>query len=154
MEISTFSPQAVSIAVARTTAIIILVIFIFVLLSFLLGRSTGEGHELRSLVYSHNVNATAVSRLKINGIDLSTNDDTVVGDEDNVVGVADGLNTCNKTLFLADKPEYRNVGLRWARLRFTTESPEECVAVFRRYLEQGDYMPQDYTRGLFYRGVE
>ena len=60
----------------------------------------------------------------------------------------------SKTLFLADKPEYRSVGLRWARLRFTTESPEECVAVFRRYLEQGDYMPQDYTRGLFYRGVE
>ena len=60
----------------------------------------------------------------------------------------------SKTLFLADKPEYRSVGLRWARLRFTTESPEECVAVFRRYLEQNNYTPEDYTRGLFYRGVE
>ena len=60
----------------------------------------------------------------------------------------------SKTLFLADKPEYRSVGLRWARLRFTTESPDECVAVFRRYLEQNNYTPEDYTRGLFYRGVE
>ena len=60
----------------------------------------------------------------------------------------------SKTLFLADKPEYRSVGLRWARLRFTAESPEECVAVFRRYLEQNNYTPEDYTRGLFYRGVE
>ena len=60
----------------------------------------------------------------------------------------------SKTLFLADKPEYRTAGLRWARLRFTTESPEECVTVLRRYLQQNDYTPDDYTRGLFYRGVE
>ena len=60
----------------------------------------------------------------------------------------------SKTLFLADKPEYRTAGLRWARLRFTTESPEECVTVLRRYLQENDYTPNDYTRGLFYRGVE
>ena len=60
----------------------------------------------------------------------------------------------SKTLFLADKPEYRNAGLRWARLRFTTESPEECVSVFRRYLGQNEETPADYTRGLFFRGVE
>ena len=60
----------------------------------------------------------------------------------------------SKTLFLADKPEFRTAGLRWARLRFTTESPEECVTVLRRYLQQNDYTPSDYTRGLFYRGVE
>ena len=60
----------------------------------------------------------------------------------------------SKTLFLADKPEFRTAGLRWARLRFTTESPQECVAVFRRYLGENDYTPEDYTRGLFYRGVE
>ena len=60
----------------------------------------------------------------------------------------------SKILFLADKPEYRTAGLRWARLRFTTETPEECVQIFRRYLGENDHTPQDYTRGLFYRGVE
>ena len=60
----------------------------------------------------------------------------------------------SKTLFLADKPEYRTSGARWARLRFTTETPEECVRIFRRYLGENDYTPEDYTRGLFYRGVE
>ena len=60
----------------------------------------------------------------------------------------------SKVLFLADKPEFSSAGLRWARLRFTTESPEECVTVFRRYLQHNDYTPDDYTRGLFYRGVE
>ena len=57
-------------------------------------------------------------------------------------------------LFLADKPEYRHAGLAFARLRFTTESPEECVSILRRYQGQGDWMPAEYTRGLFYRGVE
>ena len=58
------------------------------------------------------------------------------------------------TLFLADKPDYRKAGLALARLRFTTESPDECVQVFRRYLGENDYAPDDITRGLFYRGVE
>ena len=60
----------------------------------------------------------------------------------------------SKVLFLADKPEYRRCGLTYARLRFTTESPEECVAVLRRYQGKSDWTPEDYTRGLFYRGVE
>lgn len=59
-----------------------------------------------------------------------------------------------KPLFLADKPEYRNIGLTYARLRFTTETPEECIAILRRYQGQGDWTPDDFTRGLFYRGVE
>ena len=60
----------------------------------------------------------------------------------------------SRTLFLADKPEWRRLGLTYARLRFTTESPAECVAALRRYQGQGDYIPADLTRGLFYRGVE
>ena len=59
-----------------------------------------------------------------------------------------------KTLWLADKPEYRHLGLSLARLRFTTESPEECVRVLRAYKGQGGDAPADFTRGLFYRGVE
>ena len=59
-----------------------------------------------------------------------------------------------KPLFLADKPEYRAVGLTYARLRFTTETPRECVSILRRYQGLGDWTPDDFTRGLFYRGVE
>lgn len=60
----------------------------------------------------------------------------------------------SRILFLADKPEYKTCGLTYARLRFTTETPEECLAVSQRYAGQGDRMPEEYTRGLFYRGVE
>ena len=60
----------------------------------------------------------------------------------------------SKTLFLADKPEWQRAGLAFARLRFTTESAEECVHIFRRYLGQNEYVPSDMTRGLFYRGVD
>ena len=59
-----------------------------------------------------------------------------------------------RTLYLADRDEYRHIGLCYARLRFTTESAQECVDVLRAYLGQGDYRPADFTRGLFYRGVE
>ena len=60
----------------------------------------------------------------------------------------------SRVLFLADKPEWRQLGLTRARLRFTTESPEECVRVLRAYQDRSDYRPQELTRGLFYRGVE
>ena len=59
-----------------------------------------------------------------------------------------------KTLYLADKNDYQRVGLTYARLRFTTESPNECVRVLKTYMGQDDYAPDDLTRGLFYRGVE
>ena len=59
-----------------------------------------------------------------------------------------------KVLWLADKPEYRKIGLTYARLRFTTESAEECLRVLRAYKGCEDYAPKDLTRGLFYRGVE
>jgi len=60
----------------------------------------------------------------------------------------------SKTLFLADRPDYREAGLTYARLRFTVESPEMCVRVFRRYLGENHFAPDDVTRGLFYRGVD
>ena len=72
-----------------------------------------------------------------------------------------------KTLFLADKPEWRTAGLTSARLRFTTESAQECARVLRAYCATLDASlsseekasllaaaaPRDLTRGLFYRGV-
>ncbi len=59
-----------------------------------------------------------------------------------------------KTLFLADKPAYQSLGLRYARLRFTTEDPAVCAAVAARYAGRGNYLPENFTRGLFFRGVE
>ena len=60
----------------------------------------------------------------------------------------------SRTLFLADKPEMRQCGLAYGRLRFTTEAPEQCVTVLRRHRQGGNWTPEDLTRGLFYRGVE
>jgi len=61
----------------------------------------------------------------------------------------------SKKLFLADKPEdYNRLGLSGVRLMFTTENPRECVQVIERYSGKGQYAPMDFTRGLYYRGVE
>ena len=62
------------------------------------------------------------------------------------------LQNC-KPLYLGDRDDWKRLGLRYARLRFTTESPEECVQIFRDYLSGGD-APAEFTRGLFDRGVE
>ena len=57
-------------------------------------------------------------------------------------------------MYLADKEEWKRCGLRWARLRFTTETPEECVKVLRLYRSENAVFDKEFTRGLFYRGVE
>lgn len=59
----------------------------------------------------------------------------------------------SKPLYLGDRAAYRQLGLRYARLRFTTESPAECAQVFRDYRSAAP-APEDFTRGLFDRGVE
>ena len=59
-----------------------------------------------------------------------------------------------KTLWLADKPDYQKVGLTYARLRFTTEPAQDCVRILRAYKGLDHFVPSDFTRGLFYRGVE
>ena len=59
----------------------------------------------------------------------------------------------SKVLWLADRPDWKRLGLAFARLRFTTESPAECVRVFRGYLEDAA-APGEFTRGLYERGVE
>ena len=59
----------------------------------------------------------------------------------------------SKVLWLADRPDYQHLGLAFARLRFTTESPKECAAILRAY-HSGGAVPADFTRGLYERGVE
>lgn len=61
----------------------------------------------------------------------------------------------SRKLFLADRArDYENLGLWGERLDFTTENSQECLRAARRYRGEGDFMPNEYTRGLYYRGVE
>ena len=60
-----------------------------------------------------------------------------------------------KILYLADKArDWQSLGLRYACLRFTTESPEDCVRMLRAYQGEAVEAPENITRGLFYRGAE
>ena len=59
----------------------------------------------------------------------------------------------SRPLWLADRNDYQRLGLAFARLRFTTETPEECVQIFRNYLS-GTLANGPFTRGLYERGVE
>jgi putative protease len=59
----------------------------------------------------------------------------------------------SRPLYLADRPDYRQLGLAYARLRFTTETPAECAEIFRAY-QTGAAAPAEFTRGLYERGVE
>ena len=60
----------------------------------------------------------------------------------------------SRPLYLADKPEWKKCGLRWARLRLTTETAEEAADILQRYQGSDFPAPAGFTRGLFYRGVE
>ena len=60
----------------------------------------------------------------------------------------------SRPLYLADKPEWKKCGLRWARLRLTTETAEEALDILQRYQGSDFPAPAGFTRGLFYRGVE
>lgn len=61
----------------------------------------------------------------------------------------------SRKLFMADKTdELCGAGLWGVRLMFTTEGARECVQVAKRYKGEGDYQPNDLTRGLYYRGVD
>ncbi|MBR6747652.1 MAG: U32 family peptidase [Clostridia bacterium] len=57
-------------------------------------------------------------------------------------------------LWLADRrDDYESIGLTYARLSFTSESPAECVRILKAY-RLGDEASGQFTRGLYVRGVE
>jgi putative protease len=61
----------------------------------------------------------------------------------------------SKKLFLADRlADTASIGLYGQRLMFTTENESECVSVMKRYLGLSNSEPPDFTRGLYYKGVE
>ena len=80
------------------------------------------------------------------------NDEVISAVRWHTTGRAD-MTITEKVLYLADKPEWQRAGLTYARLRFTTESPEECLRILRAYRGEEAYRPEGFTRGLFYRGV-
>ena len=56
-------------------------------------------------------------------------------------------------LYLADRNrEWQETGVSFGRLLFTTETPQEIAAVIDAYTH-GLKSTQEYTRGLYYRGV-
>lgn len=59
----------------------------------------------------------------------------------------------SRPLYLADRADWRQLGLCYARLRFTTESPEDCARLCRAY-QEGAPAAGEFTRGLYQRGVE
>ena len=61
----------------------------------------------------------------------------------------------SKKLYLADKREgWLHLGLWAVRLSFTTENPRECVEMLENYQQGSGHTPADFTRGLYFRGVE
>ena len=59
----------------------------------------------------------------------------------------------SRPLWLADREDYKRLGLNFARLRFTTETAQECVSILRAY-QEGKSAPGEFTRGRYERGVE
>ena len=59
-----------------------------------------------------------------------------------------------KTLWLADKTDWKKTGCAYARLAFLREPAGECARVLRAYRIGGMEVPGEFTRGLYYRGVE
>lgn len=59
-----------------------------------------------------------------------------------------------KTLWLADKDDWKRAGLRYARLAFLREDAKTCTRVLRAYRTGEGDGPEGFTRGLYYRGVE
>lgn len=60
----------------------------------------------------------------------------------------------SQPLYVADKiSECKQVGSEYALLRFTTETPERCMQICR-LAKDAKPIDQDFTRGLYYRGVE
>lgn len=59
-----------------------------------------------------------------------------------------------RTLWLADKDDWKKAGLRYARLAFLREDAATCARVLRAYRTGSGEGPDGFTRGLYYRGVE
>ncbi|MBQ7096144.1 MAG: U32 family peptidase [Clostridia bacterium] len=60
----------------------------------------------------------------------------------------------NAPLFLADRNrEWQSAGVAFGRLLFTDERPDEIMKIILQYRKGAKETPEEYTRGLYYRGV-
>lgn len=60
----------------------------------------------------------------------------------------------SQPLYLPHAQEYTRLGVRYGRLRFTTESPTRCAEILRAY-QQGESLvfTEGTTKGLYFRGI-
>ncbi len=60
----------------------------------------------------------------------------------------------SQPLYLAE-PEFAQLGIPYARLRFTIEAPKRCGQIYTAYMQrETPVFPEGHTRGLYRRGVE
>ena len=55
---------------------------------------------------------------------------------------------------LPNKDDWKKAGLRYARLAFLREDAKTCARILRAYQTGEGDGPEEFTRGLYYRGVE
>jgi len=60
---------------------------------------------------------------------------------------------CKKTYMANDMEKLRNAGINYFRIYFSDESAEECRKVCEAFLSGGNYRPEDFTKGHFFKGV-
>ncbi len=61
---------------------------------------------------------------------------------------------CKKTFMGFDMDKLYKTGAKFFRLYFTDESVEECKKVCETFLNGGNYRPEDFTNGHFFKGVQ
>lgn len=60
---------------------------------------------------------------------------------------------CKKTFMAFDMDKIKSAGIDFYRIYFTDETCDECKRICDTYLFDGDYRPDDFTKGHFLKGV-
>ncbi len=60
---------------------------------------------------------------------------------------------CKKTFVAFDMDKITGAGIDFYRIYFTDESYDECKKICDTYLFGGDFRPEDFTKGHFFKGV-
>lgn len=61
---------------------------------------------------------------------------------------------CKKTFMAFDMDKIKKTGVNCFRIYFTDETAEECRKICNTFLFGGDFRPEDFTKGHFFKGVE
>ncbi len=60
---------------------------------------------------------------------------------------------CKKTFVAFDMDKIKNAGVDFFRIYFTDEHFDECKKICNTYLYDGEFRPDDFTKGHFFKGV-